>query len=56
MACMEAYFAYGGDQYIQKASSFWQAIQANQVTEMNAAYGSHNGVKFRSECLGRTSS
>jgi hypothetical protein len=51
---MEAYLAYGGEQYVQKASSLWTAIQAHQVTEMDAAYGSHDHMGFRSECLGRT--
>jgi hypothetical protein len=53
---MEAYYAYGGDQYVEKASSLWTAMQANQVTEMNAAYGSHNRINFQPKCLGRTSS
>jgi hypothetical protein len=56
MACMEAYHAYGGEQYVQKASSLWTAMQANQVTEMNAASGSHDGINFQPECKGRTSS
>jgi hypothetical protein len=55
LACMDAYYAYGGDQYVQKTSSLWTQIQANQVTEMNAAYGSHNRVNFQPECVGRTS-
>jgi hypothetical protein len=56
MACMEAYHAYGGEQYVQKASSLWTAMQANQVTETNAASGSHDGINFQPECMGRTSS
>jgi hypothetical protein len=55
MACMEAYLAYGGDHYVEKASSLWTAMQANQVTEMDADSSSHDRVIFNSECLGRTS-
>jgi hypothetical protein len=52
---MEAYHAYGGDQYVQKASSLWTAMQANQVTETNAVYWNHSRMHFQPECLGRTS-
>jgi hypothetical protein len=52
---MEAYYAYGGDQYVQKISSIWTKIQRNQVTEMDAAHGIHNYIDFPPKCVGRTS-
>jgi hypothetical protein len=50
---MDAYRAYGGDQYIQGASAVWSIMQSLQVTEADVVSGNHNHVKFVPQCNGR---
>jgi hypothetical protein len=50
---MEAYRAYGGDLYIQKALTLWSNIQAIQITQTDVEQGRHDGMQFQSTCSGR---
>jgi hypothetical protein len=53
LASLEAYRAYGGDEYHQKARDIWGDIQTLQVSSADVASGKFNGTSFLSHCYGR---
>jgi hypothetical protein len=50
---LEAYRTYGLEVYFEQAFDTFSKIGLNQVTETNAAYGSHDNTAFKSDCGGR---
>jgi hypothetical protein len=52
--CIDAYLAYGHDEWIQKARTLWEHLQHGQISETDIAFGSHNNSAFQLRCGGST--
>jgi hypothetical protein len=50
MACLDAYAAYGGDQWFQAARSLWEDLQPYQISEVDLQFGSHNDSGIVTQC------